>query len=91
MSKADEAGETSAEACNKHFLADAMQRAGVDEEMRQLLKSSWREARFELPLHSHTAAPATASAAAAAGVDSLIDGVRRIAARETGSASPHGA
>jgi glutamate dehydrogenase (NAD(P)+) len=51
MSKADEAGETSAEACNKHFLADAMQRAGVDEEMRQLLKSSWREARFELPLH----------------------------------------
>ena len=42
--------ESGAVACSNRYVAEAMTRAGVDEEMQQLLKSCWREARFELPL-----------------------------------------
>ena len=36
--------------CNRRFLTAALDRLGVEEEVRQLLLSSYCEARFELPL-----------------------------------------
>ena len=38
------------ESCNRRFLTAALDRLGVEEEVRQLLLSSYCEARFELPL-----------------------------------------
>jgi hypothetical protein len=36
--------------CNQRYLAAAMDRLRVDDEVRQLLRASEREARIELPL-----------------------------------------
>ena len=36
--------------CNSHFLTQALDHLGVDDEMRRLLQSSNCEARYELPL-----------------------------------------